>query len=126
MKKWKRITAAALAAVMMLSLTACKKDGSKDADSTQTGQAETSAAVTEGSREETTAAGSEADAAQPAWKSNTDPVDLSWFVGASWYPYTWGDSLVSRNITEKTGVNVEIVTPTGDVNEELSLSLIHI
>ena len=85
MKKWKRITAAALAAVMMLSLTACKKDGSKDADSTQTGQAETSAAVTEGSREETTAAGSEADAAQPAWKSNTDPVDLSWFVGASWY-----------------------------------------
>lgn len=124
MKKWKRITAAALAAVMMLSLTACKKDGSKDADSTQTGQAETSAAVTEGGREETTAAGSEADAAQPAWKSNTDPVDLSWFVGASWYPYTWGDSLVSRNITEKTGVNVEIVTPTGDVNEELSLLMI--
>lgn len=78
---------------MMLSLTACKKDGSKDADSTQTGQAETSAAVTEGGREETTGAGSEADAAQPAWKSNTDPVDLSWFGGRIVVPLYLGRQL---------------------------------
>ncbi len=61
---------------------------------------------------------------EPAWKSDTSPVSMEWFIGASWYPYTWGDSLATRSITEKTGVDIEIVTPTGDVSEELNLMMI--
>ena len=60
----------------------------------------------------------------PAWKNDTSPVDLEWFVGASWYGYTWGESVVSKNITEKTGVNVTITTPTDDVSTELSLYMV--
>lgn len=93
------------------------------------GEAETS--ETAGGAESSAETGAEAGESastvnpdEPAWKSNTEPVDLTWFIGASWYPYTWGDSLVSQHVTEKTGVNVEIVTPTGDVNEELSLMMI--
>ena len=116
MKKWKRLTAFVLAAAMLLGIAAC-------------GEAETS--ETAGGAESSAETGAEAGESastvnpdEPAWKSNTEPVDLTWFIGASWYPYTWGDSLVSQHVTEKTGVNVEIVTPTGDVNEELSLMMI--
>ena len=116
MKKWKRLTAFVLAAAMLLGIAAC-------------GEAETSETVggAESSAETGAEAGESASTVnpdEPAWKSNTEPVDLTWFIGASWYPYTWGDSLVSQHVTEKTGVNVEIVTPTGDVNEELSLMMI--
>lgn len=52
------------------------------------------------------------------------PCCLEWFVGASWYGYTWGESVVSKNITEKTGVNVTITTPTDDVSTELSLYMV--
>ncbi len=116
MKKWKRLAAFVMAAAMLLGIAACS-----EAETSET------AGGAESSAETGTAAGGSESAVnpdEPAWKSNTEPVDLTWFIGASWYPYTWGDSLVSQYVTEKTGVNVEIVTPTGDVNEELSLMMI--
>ncbi|GLX69806.1 extracellular solute-binding protein [Paenibacillus glycanilyticus] len=60
---------------------------------------------------------------EPAWKLDTSPVDLSWFVGASWYVHTWGESLNSKYITEKTGVNVKVEVPSGDANEQLTLMM---
>lgn len=118
MKKYKKILAALLCTGMVVSLAGCGQDGqSAETKEEQTG---TEAVQQEEAAEESAAA----DVDGPAWQKDTSPVDLTWFVGASWYPYTWGDSLVSKNITEKTGVNVEIVTPTGDVNEELSLMMI--
>lgn len=118
MKKYKKILAMLLCAGMLASLAGCGGNG----QSAETVQEQDGAAAVQ--QEETTEEGAAAEADGPAWKKDTSPVDLTWFVGASWYPYTWGDSLVSENITEKTGVNVEIVTPTGDVNEELSLMMI--
>lgn len=60
---------------------------------------------------------------EAAWKLDTSPVDLSWFVGANWYAHTWGDSLTSKYVTEKTGVNVKLEVPSGEANEHITLMM---
>ncbi|MNO34272.1 Bacterial extracellular solute-binding protein [compost metagenome] len=60
---------------------------------------------------------------EPAWKLDTSPVDLTWFVGANWYAHTWGDSLVSKYVTEKTGVNIKLEVPSGEANEHITLMM---
>lgn len=60
---------------------------------------------------------------EAAWSLDTSPVDLTWFVGASWYGQTWGDSFNSKYISEKTGVNVKIEVPSGDANEQMTLMM---
>lgn len=122
----KRLLAFLLAAIIVLSLVAC-------ANGTQTKENEPSKQDSAANEAEKTPSedakadetnGATINADEPAWKSDTSPIDMEWFVGASWYGYTWGESLTTKNITEKTGVNIEIVTPTGDVSEELNLMMI--
>lgn len=60
---------------------------------------------------------------EPAWKLDTSPTDLTWFVGANWYAHSWGESLNSKYITEKTGVNVKIEVPSGEANEQVTLMM---
>lgn len=60
---------------------------------------------------------------EAAWPLDISPVDLTWFVGASWYGRTWGESLVSKHITEKTGVNITVEVPSGDANEHITLMM---
>ncbi|MFQ9515408.1 MAG: extracellular solute-binding protein [Eubacterium sp.] len=48
-----------------------------------------------------------------------EKVDLSWYINFSWFTTGWGDNMVSKAITEKTGCNIEFVVPTGDPNEKL-------
>nr|WP_301953234.1 extracellular solute-binding protein [Paenibacillus tritici] len=60
---------------------------------------------------------------EPAWKLDTSPVDLTWFVGANWYAHTWGESLASKYVTEKTGVNVKLEVPSGEANEQITLMM---
>lgn len=43
------------------------------------------------------------DPEEPAWKLDTTPVNLTWFVGAEWYGHTWGESLTSEYVTQKQG-----------------------
>ena len=114
----KKIVSVLLAAIMIFSLAACAKGGGTE--TTSAAPAQTEAAKTEN----TEAAETTASADAPAWEKDTSPIDMEWFVGASWYGYTWGDSLSTKHITEKTGVNINIVTPTGDVSEELNLMMI--
>lgn len=57
---------------------------------------------------------------EPAWKLDTSPVTLKWFLDANWYKQKWGESVVSKNVTEKTGVSIEFIVPSGDPNEKLS------
>lgn len=49
----------------------------------------------------------------------SEKVDLSWYINFSWFTTDWGNNMVSKAITEKTGCNIEFVTPTGDPNEKL-------
>ncbi|GGH20173.1 extracellular solute-binding protein [Paenibacillus segetis] len=60
---------------------------------------------------------------EPAWKLDTSPVDLTWFVGANWYAHTWGESLTSKYVTEKTGVNIKLEVPSGEANEHITLMM---
>lgn len=43
-----------------------------------------------------------------------EPVTLTWYVNFSWFDKSWGEDVVSQYITEKTGINVKYVAPTGD------------
>lgn len=45
---------------------------------------------------------------------------LSWYINFSWFTSTWGENLVSKAITEKTGVDIEFVVPSGDEKEKLN------
>ncbi|WP_339852408.1 extracellular solute-binding protein [Paenibacillus sp. FSL W7-1088] len=63
------------------------------------------------------------DPEEPAWKLDTTPVNLTWFVGAEWYGHTWGESLTSEYVTQKTGVNIEFEVSTGEPSEMLSRML---
>lgn len=49
-----------------------------------------------------------------------DEITLDWYVNYSWFATSWGENLVSQTITEKTGVNVNFVTPIGNETEKLN------
>jgi len=57
----------------------------------------------------------------PSWMLHAeDKVDLEWYVNYSWFRTVWGDNLVSKAITEETGVNVHLTAPIGNESEKLS------
>jgi len=105
-----------LAVILVLSLAACI--GSNNNESSPSPKPEASTQQPESTPSEAAPNPDEA-----AWKLDTSPVDLTWFVGASWYGRSWGDSLSSKYVTEKTGVNVTIEVPSGDANEQITLMM---
>lgn len=56
----------------------------------------------------------------PAWQRDAEPVTLNWYVNFSWYTTPWGKNLISKTITEETGVNVRFITPSGNETEKLN------
>jgi putative aldouronate transport system substrate-binding protein len=52
-------------------------------------------------------------------KKTVENVDLSWYINFSWFNSGWGNNMVSKEITKKTGCNINFVVPTGDPNEKL-------
>ena len=58
----------------------------------------------------------------PAWQkyAKEDPVTLDWYVNYSWFATPWGENLVSKTITEETGVDVNFITPIGTETEKLN------
>ncbi|GIO35541.1 ABC transporter substrate-binding protein [Paenibacillus antibioticophila] len=110
----KQSLAIIMAMVLMLGLAACGSGSNNNAKSTNTPANNTQTT-------DTPAVTLNPD--EPAWKLDTSPVDLTWFVGASWYGRTWGESLNSKYISEKTGVNVKIEVPSGEANEQVTLMM---
>ncbi|MBO5303330.1 MAG: extracellular solute-binding protein [Lachnospiraceae bacterium] len=49
-----------------------------------------------------------------------EKITLDWYVNYSWFATPWGENLVSKAITEETGVNVHFVTPIGNETEKLN------
>lgn len=47
-------------------------------------------------------------------------VTLDWYVNYSWFAIPWGENLVSRTITEETGVDINFITPIGNETEKLN------
>lgn len=49
-----------------------------------------------------------------------EPITLDWYVNYSWFTTGWGENLVSKTITEETGVSVNFITPMGNENNKLN------
>lgn len=57
----------------------------------------------------------------PAWQKYAgEPVTFDWYINYSWFTTGWGENIVSRKITEETGVNIRFITPSGNENEKLN------
>ena len=57
----------------------------------------------------------------PGWKQHaSEPVTLDWYVNYSWFTSTWGENLVSKAITDETGVNINFIHPSGNEREKLN------
>ncbi|NQX49180.1 extracellular solute-binding protein [Paenibacillus tritici] len=109
------VLATLLAVTLTLTLAACSSNSaSKENTPTAAPQAEASPSPS---------AEAKLNGDEPAWKLDTSPVDLTWFVGANWYAHTWGESLASKYVTEKTGVNVKLEVPSGEANEQITLMM---
>jgi len=108
-----------LAIILVLSMAACTKSEEKGnkANPQPTDNKE------QPSNTPTTPSESKLDPDKAGWQLDTSPVELTWFVGASWYAHSWGESLTSKYVTEKTGVNVKLEVPSGEANEHITLMM---
>lgn len=60
------------------------------------------------------------DADMPGWKQNDEKVTFDWFINYSWFAGKWGEDYVTQEITEKTGVDINYIVPTGNGIEKLT------
>lgn len=61
------------------------------------------------------------DADAPAWQRYAnEEITLDWYINYSWFATPWGENLVSKTITEETGVSVNFITPMGNEEEKLN------
>jgi len=57
----------------------------------------------------------------PGWTLNTEkPIRFDWYIHFNWFSRQWGDSRVSKYITEKTGVDVRFIVPAGAEDDRLN------
>src|SRR5574344_2280714 len=57
----------------------------------------------------------------PGWTLNAKtPIKFDWYINFSWFARHWGDSQVSKYITQKTGVDINFVVPAGNEAEKLN------
>ena len=59
-------------------------------------------------------------AAPDAQENAKDQVTFDWYINYSWFNTKWGQNAVSKAITEKTGVNINFITPQGNEEEKLN------
>ncbi len=53
-------------------------------------------------------------------QTSQEEVIFDWYVNYSWFTTPWGDNLVSKKITEETGVSIDFITPIGNETEKLN------
>ena len=52
-----------------------------------------------------------------------ETVTMDWYVNYSWFTATWGENLVSKEITKQTGVSIDFDTPSGDEDNKLAAQI---
>ncbi len=57
---------------------------------------------------------------EEGWKLDTTPITFDWYIDFSWFQTKWGTNPVSKYVTDKTGVNLNLITPSGDETEKLN------
>jgi putative aldouronate transport system substrate-binding protein len=48
------------------------------------------------------------------------PITFDWYINFSWFQTKWGTNPVSKYVSEKTGVSLNLITPNGDETEKLN------
>lgn len=92
-------------------MTACGKDDDSSSTTTPESKSEVTAEATDDATGEVTL----------GWQEHSsDEVTLTWYNNFSWFTTPWGENLVSKTITEETGVNIEFVVPAGNEAEKLN------
>ena len=57
----------------------------------------------------------------PAWQRYAgEPITFDWYINYSWFTTGWGENIVSKKITEETGVSLRFITPSGNGCEKLN------
>lgn len=56
---------------------------------------------------------------RPPKQREEERITLKWYVNFSWFQTEWGQNIVSKIISEKTGVDIEFVVPNGNEKEKL-------
>ncbi|OPJ65015.1 extracellular solute-binding protein [Clostridium oryzae] len=58
---------------------------------------------------------------KPGWKKDAKKkVTLDWYVNFSWFATKWGKDVTSKYVSDKTGVNLNIIAPSGNESEKLN------
>lgn len=53
-------------------------------------------------------------------KKVSQVTELSWYINFSWFTTKWGGNVVSDAITDKLGVTIDFITPTGEPSDKLN------
>lgn len=125
----KKMSALFLACAMVFSMTACgnstpKEENKNNSETKTEANAETTSTgekpVIEGSTPAEKAKATDTGIT-PGWQQHADDkVTLTWYMNFSWFTTPWGENLVSKTITEETGVDIEFIVPAGNEAEKLN------
>ena len=59
------------------------------------------------------------DGASDSASGDLEPITLDWYINYSWFLTDWGENVVSKEITKRTGVDVNFITPIGNERNKL-------
>lgn len=110
LQRRKKMLAAGLCALLCVEATACSK-------------APAESSGTEADRGGSKSVAEAVEDTQGTWESDTSPITLDVYVNASWWDIEWLTDIETRStayITEKTGVTINFITPTGDETEKMN------
>jgi putative aldouronate transport system substrate-binding protein len=122
-KNYKKVVALLLILIMAISSVGCGKKDKQTSNDTPKGTVTDvpTTKPTDSAKEEGSNETGEKEEMIPGWRENaSDKVDLSWYINFSWFTTPWGENLISKTITEETGVNVKFVVPAGNEAEKLN------
>lgn len=61
------------------------------------------------------------DELTPSWQQSADDkVTLDWYVNFSWFTTQWGNNVVTKKITEDTGIHIKFISPMGNELEKFN------
>lgn len=114
--KMKRIIAMGICTILILGIAACGQNETSREDVPSNGEEIVQNGITDGEEGQ-----SQSEEGEPAWQRYAgEEVTLDWYVNYSWFATPWGENLVSKTITEETGVDINFITPIGNETEKLN------
>lgn len=106
-----KITAAVILLSIMMLFTACEDNQNAEAGEISETEELSPTEVAESQTEENL----------PGWQLHADDkVTFDWYINYSWFATPWGENVVSKAITEETGVDINFVVPMGNETEKFN------